>query len=176
MGNETTDRLNQISAELAGILEARIQELMAAMKAAEQATRQVVSTEMEIGRYRQLQDTLAAEVVELSRDMGGLRTRAEEVRGQHVGLVAERDRLRDQVARTEREVREADGQIEDQRARLRALEEEGEALRRENNDLRSKIKTLEENVGRMRKLREELMMSISGLSQQMAALNLGSKE
>ncbi|MFN7147630.1 MAG: hypothetical protein ACK4YP_27930 [Myxococcota bacterium] len=176
MASESTDRLNQISAELAGILESRIQELMAAMKAAEQATRQVVSTEMEIQRYRTLQEGLSAEMGELQQQIDALRARADEVRAQHGGLVSERDRLRDQVDRFEREVREADAQIEEQRVRLRGLEEESESLRRENTDLRGKTKTLEENVARMKKLKEELLMSISGLSQQMAALNIGAKE
>jgi chromosome segregation ATPase len=176
MASDTTDRLNQISSELASILEARVQELLTAMKAAEQATRQVVSTELEIQRYQQLQASLSVDMGELNRQVDVLRSRADEVRVQHSGLVGERDRLREQVDRFEREVREADAQIEDQRARMRKLEEESDALRNENNDLRGKIKTLEENVARMRKLREELMMSISGLSQQMAALNIGAKE
>jgi chromosome segregation ATPase len=176
MASESTDRLNQISAELAGILESRIQELLGAMKAAEQATRQVVSTEMEIQRYQQLQEGLRSEMADLGQQTDALRARADEVRAQHTGLTSERDRLRDQVDRFERDVRESDAQIEEQRGRLRGLEEESESLRRENTDLRTKIKTLEENVVRMRKLREELMMSISGLSQQMASLNIGAKE
>ncbi|MDP2306037.1 MAG: hypothetical protein Q8P18_08415 [Pseudomonadota bacterium] len=176
MATESSDRLNQISVELAGILEARIQELMVAMKGAEQATRQVVSSEMEISRYRQLEESLTAEITELRVEMEALGARVDEVRTQHTGLLGERDRLRDQVERTEREVREADAQIEDQRGRMRHLEEESEALRRENTDLKGKLRTLEENVGRMRKLREELMLSMSGLSQQMQALNIGAKE
>lgn len=176
MATENSDRLNQISAELAGILESRIQELMAAMKGAEQATRQVVSTEMEISRYRRLQETLSAEITDLHAETEALSLRTDEVRAQHGTLVGERDRLRDQVDRSERDVREADAQIEDQRGRVRNLEEESDALRHENTDLKSKLRTLEENVARMRRLREELMLSMSGLSQQMASLNLGAKE
>ena len=48
MVTDTSSRLNEISSELASILEARIQELAAAMKASEQATRQIVATELEI--------------------------------------------------------------------------------------------------------------------------------
>lgn len=171
-----SDRLTQISTELAGILETRIQELMAAMRQAEQTTRQIVSTEMEIGRYRQLQESLGGEIGALQGELETLRARAEEVRDQHGGLTEERDRVRELVNRQEREVREADVQIEEGRTRLRSLEDEAEVLRRENADLKTKIRTLEENVGRMRKLKEELMLSISGLTAQMSALNIGSKE
>lgn len=176
MASDSSDRLNEISSELAGILESRIQELMTAMKAAEQATRQVVTTELEIARYRQLQENLSGELGEIGGEMETLRARAEDVRAQHGALVTERDRLRENVERAERDVRETDAQIEGHRSRMRGLEEESESLRRENNDLRGKIRTLEENVVRMRTLREELMMSISGLSQQMAALSIGAKE
>ena len=176
MASDSSDRLNEISGELAGILESRIQELMTAMKAAEQATRQVVTTELEIARYRQLQENLSGELGEIGGEMETLRARAEDVRAQHGALVTERDRLRENVERAERDVRETDAQIEGHRSRMRGLEEESESLRRENNDLRGKIRTLEENVVRMRTLREELMMSISGLSQQMAALSIGAKE
>lgn len=176
MSSQTTDRLNEISNELSSILEARIQELMEAMRKAEQATRRIVSTEMEIGRYTQLQESLGGEISGLTGELGSLRTRAEEVRSQHAGLTEERDRVRELVSRQERDVREADAQIEEGRARLKSLEEEAEVLRRENADLKAKIRTLEENVGRMRKLKEELMMSISGLTAQMTALNIGSKE
>ncbi len=176
MSTDTTDRLSQISGELATILEARIQELMTAMKAAEVATREVVTTGGEIARYRQLEASLTGELTQLREEIAGVQKQADEVRQRHAGLVAERDRLRDEAARHEREVQEADAQIVEQRARLRTLEEEGEAIRRENTDLKGKIRTLEENVVRMRALREELMMSISGLSHQMASLNLGSKE
>lgn len=176
MSSQTADRLNEISSELSSILEARIQELMEAMRKAEQATRQIVSTEMEIARYQQLHESLGGEISTLTGELGSLRARAEEVRGQHTGLTEERDRVRELVNRQERDVREADAQIEEGRARLRSLEEEADVLRRENADLKAKIKTLEENVGRMRKLKEELMMSISGLSAQMTALNIGTKD
>lgn len=176
MSRDSSDRLTELSSELATILEGRIQELMGAMKSAEQTTRKIVSTEMEIARYQQLQVSLAGEMTDIDRDVTALRGRSDEVRAQHAGLSEERERLREQVARQEREVREADAGIEDGRSRLRSLDDEAETLRRENNDLKGKIRTLEENVGRMRKLKEELMMSISGLSAQMSALNLGTKE
>ncbi len=174
--SNTNDRLDQITVELQALLEARIQELTGAMRVAERTTRQIVTTEVEIQRARATQETLAGEMAELERDHGGIRARADEVRAQHESLVTERKRLREALQTREREVREADAEIDESRRRLANLEDEAESLRRENNDLKSKIRTLEENVVRMRKLKEELMMSISGLSQQMAALNLGSKD
>jgi chromosome segregation ATPase len=176
MSTDNADRLSQISAELAGILEGRISELMAAMRAAEQNTRKIVSTELEIARYRQLEGTLSTEMGELAREVKALESRLGEVRMQHSTLVEERDRLREQVSRLERDVRSADSQIEESRTRLRSLEEESEALRRENGELKGKTRTLEENVARMRKLKEELMTSLSGLTQQMSSLNLGAKD
>ncbi len=176
MPSETTQRLNEISAELAALLEARIQELASAMKAAESATRQIVSTEMEIARYRQSHVNLSGEIVSLEREMEAVRTHANEI-GEQVGtLTTERDRLRSEVARREREVREADAEIQKLQARSRGLEEEGDTLRQENQDLRGKTQTLQENVTRMKKLKEELMLSISGLTQQMGNLHLGNKE
>ena len=119
MASESTDRLNQISAELATLLEERLKELATAMKAAEQATRQVVNTESEILRYRQLQDSLSGEMGELTHQIDAFRARAEEVRTQRNGMATERDHLREQVDRFEREVRDTDTQIEEQRRRLR---------------------------------------------------------
>src|SRR3990172_8570896 len=101
MSSDIGARLNEISAELNGLLEARIAELTTALKGAEQVTRQIVSTEMEITRYRQLQDSLGGEMGDLKRELGALRARADEVRSQHGGLITEREKLRGEVARLE---------------------------------------------------------------------------
>lgn len=166
-------RLAEISAELKQILEVRIAELTTAMRSAEQTTRQVVSAEMEIARYKELTESLGTEMGDLKRELTALRARAEDVRGQHGGLASERDSLRSEVHRLEREVRESDGEAERLRARARTLEEEGETLRRENDSLKYRIKSFEDNIARMRKLKEELMMSLSGLTAQAASLQSG---
>ncbi len=174
--SDSSERLNQISAELSALLEARVQELLSAMRETERITRQIVSTEVEIARARSTRESLASESVELEKELAVLRAGVESVHSTHSGLADERKRLRDAVAQREREVREGDAENDDARRRLAALDDASDALRRENADLRSKIRTLEENVARMRKLKEEMMLSISGLTQQMSSLNLTSKE
>lgn len=173
MSNEVGNRLNEISAELASILEARIAELTNAMKSAEQVTRQIVSTEMEISRYRQLQDSLGAELGDLKRELGALRARADEVRTQHGGLLSEREKVRDDLARAERDAKDSGVETERSRAKIKELESESVALKKENDGLQGKLKGLEESVARMRKLKEELMQSMTGLSKEMSGLNLG---
>jgi chromosome segregation ATPase len=170
MSTDVGNRLSEINAELSSILEARIQELSTAMRGAEQVTRQVVSTEMEIARFRQLGDSLSAEIGDLKREVSALRARADEVRAQHGGLITDRERLRAEVDRMERDLREGDGEATALRSRARALESESDGLKKETGELKSKIKAMEEGVAKMRKLKEEQMLI---LSQQMAALNLG---
>jgi chromosome segregation ATPase len=174
--SDSTERLNKISAELASILEARVQELATSMRDAERVTRQIISTEVEIARARSTKETLGTESDGLDKELAALRKEADVVRGRHGALVEERNRLRDTVAQRERDVRDAESEVQSARKRLGSLDEEAEALRRETADLRTKLGALEENVTRMRKLKEELMQGISGLSQQMAALNLPQKE
>ena len=175
MPNETS-RLQEINTELTSILEARIAELTVVMRAAEQTTRQIVATEMEIGRYRQLQSSTGPELEQLQAERQSLGLRADELRAEHGKLTQSRDDARNEVLRLQQEQRELDGETEKLRAQQRSLEEEGEALRRENNDFKSRIRTLEENISRMKKLKEEMMLSISGLTAQMSNLAMGNKE
>lgn len=173
MSNEVGNRLNEISTELASILEVRIAELTNAMKSAEQVTRQIVSTEMEISRYRQLQDSLGGELGDLKRELGALRARADEVRSQHGGMLSEREKVREELARAERDAREAGVEAERSRTKVKELESETAVLKKENDGLQGRLKNLEESVARMRKLKEELMQSMTGLSKEMSNLNLG---
>lgn len=169
MSTSSADRLTQISTELAGILESRIQELVVAMKGAEQSTRQIVSTEMEIARYRQVAESLTGDREALSGEATALKVRAEEARMEHAGLVAERDRLRAEASGVERG-------LQAQREENKVLQEGLDGLTRETNDLRTRSKTLEDNVGRMRKMREELLSGIGNLTRDMSQLGLGSKD
>jgi FtsZ-binding cell division protein ZapB len=119
MSTDATARITEITAELQGILEARLTELGAAMKSAEGVTRQIVSAEMEISRYKQLQDSLAGEMGDLKREVGALRARADEVRSQHGGLLSDREKLRAEVAKMESEAREGSGETDRLKARAR---------------------------------------------------------
>lgn len=150
----SADRLNEISAELAGILEARIHELTSAMKGAEQTTRQIVATEMEIARYRQIVDTLGQEVAGLQAEAGSARRRAEEARSAYAAATSERDSARAEAAR---------------------LDEQADDLKRETAELRGKAKSLEESVARLRKLRDDALGTVGGLEQQLGAMGLGNK-
>lgn len=169
MSTPSADRLNQISAELATLLEARISELVAAMKGAEQATRQIVSTEMEIARYRQVVEALTADRASLQKEANELGARAEAVRGEHAELVRERDRLRDELTAAERG-------IAGQRDQNRQLQATADGLVKETDELRARVKTLEDNISRMRKMREELLSGIGNLTRDMSQLGLANKE
>lgn len=164
MSNETADRLTQISDELKGILEARLQELAGAMRGAEQVTRQIVSTEMEISRYNQIASDTGSELTALRDAADDARKRADEVSKQRAGVVSEREAAREAVSRGEREVRELAAGVGDLRARQRSLELESESLRREAEEIAGRLKSAEENVARLRRLREELMQQMSLLS------------
>lgn len=174
MVTDTSTRLNEISSELASILDARIQELAAAMKASEQATRQIVATELEITRHRQIQDAMGPELVSLSGELEALKSKAEEQKQEHARALTARDEARNELLARQAELKEAESEGDRLRVQARKLEEEGEVLRRETNDLKAKIRSLEENVARMRKIKEEWMASIAGLNQQMGSI--GSKD
>jgi chromosome segregation ATPase len=168
MANDAA-RITEITTELKAILEARLSELGAAMKGTESVTRQIVSAELEISRYKHLQESLAGEAVEVKREMAALRARAEEARSSHGGLVAERDSLRSEASRLEAEARDAAGERERLRVRSQALQAETDAGMAEAEALRTKIAKQEENHAKVRKLKEELKA-------QLAALSAGAKE
>ena len=164
MSTATADRLNQISEELKSILETRLQELAGAMRSTEQATRQIVATEMDIARYNQITSDSRSELAGLRKDADDVRLRAEEAGSHRNEIIAERDSSREALARAERDARDAGTQVGDLRARLRGVELEGESLRREAEEISIRVKSAEENVARLRRLREELMQQMSALS------------
>ena len=164
MSTTSAERLNEISDELRSILDARPQELAVAMRGAEQVTRTIVSTEMEIGRYNQISADSGREMATLRRDAEAARDEAERAGAHRAVLVGERDAARESQATTERESREMTTQIADFRARHANLEREAEALRREAAELTTRVKTAEDNVARLRRVRDELIQQMSALS------------
>ena len=162
-------RIVELTKELNGILETRLVDLAAAMRGAEGITRQIVSSEMEIARYKQLQDSLSSEGSDLKRETAALRARADELRSSHGGLIGERDKLRAEVARFEQAARDDGGETERLRARAFALEAEADKGKGESEALQTRVKALEDNVAKVQKLKDEL-------KRQIAALNLGTKE
>ncbi len=165
MSTSTADRLNQISEELKSILEARLQELAGAMRGTEQATRQIVATEMEIARYTQITTHSAGELAALKKDADEAKIRAEDAATHRNQVVAERDNSRELLRSTERETRELGTQVGDLRARQRSLELEGESLRREAEEIAGRVKSAEESVLRLRRIREELMQHLSAVKE-----------
>lgn len=155
MAKTNADRLTEISDELAGILETRIQELTTAMKGAEQVTRQIVATEMEIARYRQIVETMAGEVGGLQEEAAAGRRRAEDARAAWSAAMEDRDGARAEANR---------------------LDDQAEDLRRETADLRNKAKALEDSIARLRKVRDDSMGVVGGLEQQLGGLGLGGKK
>ena len=164
MSTTSADRLNEISDELKSILDARLQELAKAMRGAEQVTRTIVSTEMEIGRYQQISADSGREMATLRREAEAARDEAERAGAHRAVLVGERDGAREAQATAERESRELAAQIADFRSRQTNFEREGEALRREAAELTTRVKTAEENVARLRRVRDELIQQMSALS------------
>lgn len=162
MSNDA-ERISSITAELNGILEARLTELGAAMRATEAVTRQIISAELEISRYKQLQQSLNGEAAEIKQESAALRVRADEVSTAHSGLVGERDKLRADVARLEGEARDGSGESDRLRARARALDGEVEGKRRDNDGLRAKIQSQEDEVEKVHKLKAELKAKMAAL-------------
>ena len=174
MSDPTTERLQAIQSELAGILEERLSALNEAMRGTEALTRRIVSAELEIERHASRRESLEAEVGELEAAAKADLEGSAGMRARHAELVAERQAIASETERLEEEVTEAGRELERTRGRVTQLEAEAEALRSENANEKAKLKTLEENIARMRRLKEELMSSISGLTQQMTGLAGGS--
>ena len=164
------DRLQSIQDELNAILQERISELQTAMTSAEELARQIVASELEAARVRQVREELDGRIAGVHGDLDALKAQADEIRAAHQAGSKERDELREELGRLERETEEAEREVQRARIHSRKLEKESDSLRQENVELKLKLRTLEDNVGRMRKLREELLSSISSLSQQMTSL------
>jgi len=75
MASDTSERLNEISRELQDLLQVRITELTSSMRGAEQVTRQIVTAEVEIARYRQMQEQLEGERDTLKTETAEMQTR-----------------------------------------------------------------------------------------------------
>lgn len=172
----TTDRLDEIQAQLASILEARIGELDRALRDSESMTRRLVGAEIELDRHRSTKQRLSAELDGILAEAKEAGAAASDLQDRHAASIRERSDGREATARLEAEVRTLDAEVEQSRARARALESEQDELRSENASLKTKLKTLEENITRMQRLKDELMSSISGLTAQMSGIAGGGEQ
>lgn len=175
MNDDTSARLQAIQRDLASILEARLSELTETMKGTELLTRRIIGAEVELERQNASRGPMEGELAALEDQVRAARGRGEEIRVAHAQLSQARDGARAEVQRLEREVQEIDAEAEQNRQRVRELENQSEILRRENAALKVKLKTLEENVQRMRQLQKELMSSMSELTHQMTSVAGGDK-
>jgi chromosome segregation ATPase len=87
-----TDRLSAIKNELNNLLEAQIGDLLGAVRATQEITRRLVSTEEEIRRQTLLKEGLEAQ-------LGPLKSRADGLTAENRDLQARVDRLRENVER-----------------------------------------------------------------------------
>jgi len=92
MSPANPDRLTAIKQELNDLLEARVGNLLGAVRATQQITRQLVSTEEEIRRQTYIKERLEAE-------LAPLKGRADTLAGENRDLQARVDRLRENVER-----------------------------------------------------------------------------
>lgn len=171
---DSPDRLDQIQAELADILEARLGALAAVLQASEATTRRIVSAELEMQRHTGDQQRKEAEITRLQAEAASFADKRAAVEARHAGVLADRDARRKELEAIEEEVRNADAENARDRRRLAELEEEAGELRQENADLKTKLRTVEENIARMKSLRDEIMNSISGQTLNMKRLAGGS--
>lgn len=166
----STDRLSQLQAELAQILEARLATVHTALQQTERTTRRIIAAELDIERSRSTQARLQAELKRLEAEVSGHAQERAAIESRHAEVQAQRDGQLEELARMEADVREADANTERTRRKLRSLEDEADSLREENANLKTKLRTIEENIARMRSLREEIMNSISEQTNQMKGL------
>jgi chromosome segregation ATPase len=87
-----TDRLREIQGELDGILEERITELLAHMKALREVTSQISATELDIRRHEALKN-------QLERELAPLASQAEGLERENGEIQRKVDGLRDNVTR-----------------------------------------------------------------------------
>ncbi|MDP6934777.1 MAG: hypothetical protein QGG40_17785 [Myxococcota bacterium] len=176
MSESEIERIAALQDELESILETRLQELAAAMTAAESTTRSLVSAQVECERLGAERDGHQAQVTELETQLEEARLSVASEKEAHIRLVEELSRLRHEERQLQLSAREARGQISNLQATHQTLETQMQELQTENASLETKRRTLEDNLARMRTLNEELMLSITGLTEEMVTLVGGRKE
>ena len=90
----SSERLQAIKQELNDLLEARIGDLLGVVQAAQEVTRQIITTEEEIRRHKTLQERLEAQLEPLSREQGGLESGTRELQAKIDGMKGKVNHLR----------------------------------------------------------------------------------
>lgn len=167
MSDSGDDRLNQIQAELAAVLEERLGALNKILQTTESMTRRIIAADVELERHRLNGAKLHAEQESIEAEVVQARESVNNIRTENARMSAESDRLNEELGRHERTIRELDADAERARKQISSLELTANTLREENTTLRTKVKTLQENIVRMQRLKDELMSSVTGLAAQL---------
>lgn len=159
------DRLDQIQQELASILEERISRLNAALQANEATSRRIVATEMELERAKNTGKRLAAEAARLESEAREFTERREALESQHSQSLQARDEQKAALDELQGFIDDAGAENASSKARLGQLEQQADALRKENEDLNGELQTVEANISQMTALRDEIMHKIRDRSE-----------
>lgn len=152
------DRLKEIQAELAEVLEARLGDLEELAKQTGSMSQTLISVEMELMRHRQ--GGGRATTSDLIEGLKEIDAELQDILEAHLAEIAEA------LSRNERTSR----RIVETQAEHERLETEGRALEQENKALETKLRALEANVDRMRKLKEDKLLTMAGLTEDMQGM------
>jgi len=176
MSESDADRLQGIQKEMALILEARLGELSSAIRASEQVTRQIITTELEIQRHKRREGDLTTELEDLRLKNQKSEDAFEEAKqlkkkliSQNAELEAELEEVRSEVERYQETAIELQASIED-------METESKQLRSENAKLKLQVKEYSANIEGMKALRDERMLSVMQLTETMSQIASGKDE
>ena len=176
MSESDADRLQSIQKEMALILEARLGELSSAIRASEQVTRQIITTELEIQRHKQRETDLGVEldVLRLKSQktedaLEDSKQLKEKLIAQNAELEAELEEVRSEVGRYQETAVELQANLED-------MEVESKQLRNENAKLKLQVKEYSANIEGMKALRDERMLSVMLLTETMSQIASGKDE
>ncbi len=176
MSESEADRLQILQKEMGLILEARLGELSSAIRASEQVTRQIITTELEIQRHGQRKSELLLELDALhlkgqtSEDaLENTKQKKEKLISSIAQLEAELEEVRSEVLRYQETAINLQANLED-------METESKQLRNENAKLKLQVKEYSANIEGMKALRDERMLSVMQLTETMSQIASGKDE
>lgn len=170
------DRLDEIQQELATILEERITRLNASLQANEATSRRIVATELELQRAKATGEHLASEVTRLESETRDFVERREALESQHAQTLQARNEQKTALDELQGFIDDAGAENTSSRARLSQLEQQADALRKENADLKSELQSVEDNISQMTALRDEIMHKIRDRSEYVQRMAGGETE
>ncbi len=167
------DRLQEIQVELSTILEERLTALQQSISGAEESTRRILTTELEIQRYEARSDEYKRAQVDLQIKVDAAKKESLKRRSDHDRLLQDKSNLESQTRALEEEldqVRKSTAQAQQQ---LTAMKSDASSLRDENTKLKLQVKSLSENIDGMRKLKDAQMLSVMNLTKELHQVATG---